>query len=142
MIDENNTIVWAADYMPFGEADITVETLENHFMFPGQYYDNETEINYNWFRYYHSEIGRYLRSDPVGLEAGPNLYSYVLNSPIIFSDLTGLGALGTAIDVAIAIGSTISKPPPSIAIPGTLIAAPLGDMIDPIATSAYCEKGA
>ena len=71
-IDENNTIVWAADYMPFGEVDITVETLENNFRFPGQYYDTETEISYNWFRYYHSKIGRYLRSDPVGLDAVKN----------------------------------------------------------------------
>ncbi len=67
VIDENNTVVWAADYKPFGEADILVDTFDNNFRFPGQYYDTESDIIYNYHRYYQPEIGRYLRTDPLGL---------------------------------------------------------------------------
>jgi len=61
IIDENNEIVWEADYKPFGETSITVNTIENNFRFPGQYYDEETCLHYNWHRYYEPGIGRYLR---------------------------------------------------------------------------------
>ncbi|MEW6079692.1 MAG: RHS repeat-associated core domain-containing protein, partial [Thermodesulfobacteriota bacterium] len=48
-------------------------TQEN-FRFPGQYYDAETGLHYNGFRYYEPEIGRYLRKDPIGFFSGdPNL---------------------------------------------------------------------
>jgi hypothetical protein len=41
LTDSNGTVVWAADYKPFGEATIT-----NNLRFPGQYYDAETGLNY------------------------------------------------------------------------------------------------
>ena len=64
VIDETGVVVWSADYRPFGEANVTVDTLDNNFRFPGQYYDQETGLHYNWHRYYEPVIGRYLTSDP------------------------------------------------------------------------------
>ena len=61
MVDENGTVVWAADYLPFGKASVTVNTIENNFRFAGQYYDSETGLHYNWNRYYDPLLGRYLR---------------------------------------------------------------------------------
>jgi len=90
VIDENNTIAWSADYKPFGEADITVDTFNNNFRFPGQYYDNETGLHYNWHRYYQPQIGRYLRPDPMGIQDGINLYLYANSNPINFFDILGL----------------------------------------------------
>lgn len=45
---------------------------------------------YNYFRTYDPSTGRYLESDPIGLSAGPNTYSYVGASPLSFIDALGL----------------------------------------------------
>ncbi|MCP4473081.1 MAG: RHS repeat protein, partial [Gammaproteobacteria bacterium] len=47
MTDENQIIVWQADYKPFGEVTITTSTIDNNLRFPGQYYDAETGLYYN-----------------------------------------------------------------------------------------------
>ncbi|WP_343791421.1 RHS repeat-associated core domain-containing protein, partial [Dokdonella soli] len=57
---------------------------------PGQYYDAETGLNYNYFRDYESNIGRYIESDPLGLLAGANTYGYALQDPGYFADALGL----------------------------------------------------
>lgn len=41
-------------------------------------------------RYYDPEIGRFFTPDPLSLEAGPNLYAFVLNAPLTHFDLYGL----------------------------------------------------
>lgn len=58
--------------------------------FPGQYYDKETGLHYNYHRYYDPTSGRYLRPDPLGLPAGINLYVYAINNPIRRYDFFGL----------------------------------------------------
>jgi RHS repeat-associated protein len=58
--------------------------------FPGQQFDPLLGLNYNYFRDYEPEIGRYAQSDPVGLAAGSSTYSYVLGSPLSLSDRKGL----------------------------------------------------
>ena len=48
--------------------------------FQGQYFDDETGLHYNTFRYYDPEVGRFVTQDPIGLTGGFNLYSYAPNS--------------------------------------------------------------
>jgi len=88
--DENGEIVWSADYLPFGEVNVTTNAVGNEFRFPGQYYDAETGLHYNYHRYYDPKNGRYLTPDPIGLAGGMNLYDYVINNPVIFIDPLGL----------------------------------------------------
>ncbi|MCB6722223.1 RHS repeat-associated core domain-containing protein, partial [Bacteroides fragilis] len=48
------------------------------FLFQGQYYDRETGLAYNRFRYYSPKMGMYVSQDPIELEGGIlNLYGYV-----------------------------------------------------------------
>nr|WP_305907736.1 RHS repeat-associated core domain-containing protein [Methylomarinum sp. Ch1-1]MDP4520512.1 RHS repeat-associated core domain-containing protein [Methylomarinum sp. Ch1-1] len=74
--DQAQNIVWQASYAPFGQTAITTETIDNDLRFPGQYYDRESGLYYNWNRYYDPATGRYITSDPIGLDGGINTYAY------------------------------------------------------------------
>ncbi len=97
MTDSTGIIVWAIDYNPFGETNITVDTIKNNLRFPGQYYDEETGLHYNMNRYYDPHTGRYMRADPIGLSAGINLYTYAFNNPVNTKDPWGLFSVKDAI---------------------------------------------
>ncbi len=75
-------------YSPFGKASITTKGLTFNLRFPGQYYDAETGLHYNWRRYYDPNTGRYITSDPIGLAGGINTYAYALGNPMIYTDPT------------------------------------------------------
>ncbi|WP_339133389.1 MAG: RHS repeat-associated core domain-containing protein [Candidatus Electrothrix sp. GW3-4] len=91
--DDSGSVVWKAEYLPFGKVNISVADIENNLRFPGQYYDVETGLHYNWNRYYSPETGRYIASDPIGLGGGINLYAYVGSDPVNGVDPEGLNAL-------------------------------------------------
>ncbi len=91
LIDINGTVVWAAQYTAFGEAQIQIETVTNHLRFPGQYFDAETGWHYNYQRFYVPHIARYSQIDPIGFAGGDmDLYAYVWNNPGNWLDPWGL----------------------------------------------------
>ncbi|MBK8898382.1 MAG: RHS repeat-associated core domain-containing protein [Candidatus Competibacteraceae bacterium] len=63
-------------------------------MLPGQYYDTESGLHYNYMRDYDPQTGRYIQSDPVGLEGGVNSYLYTDGNPLANTDPTGEVAQG------------------------------------------------
>ncbi len=91
MTDQNGDIVWEATYEAFGKATVDPDSvITNNLRFPGQYFDEETGLHYNWNRYYDPASGRYVEKDPIGLFGGINLFSYVKNNPLIWNDPAGL----------------------------------------------------
>jgi len=90
----NGAVVWSAKYSSFLEADVDPSsTITNNLRAPGQYFDQETALHYNWQRYYDSQVGRYLKDDPIGLKGGINYYIYCLNNPVRWTDPIGLKKL-------------------------------------------------
>ena len=75
LTDGAGQVVWSASYRPFGEASIRAGYVTQNLRFPGQYYDEESGLHYNYQRYYDPGTGRYLTSDPIGLQGGLNTYT-------------------------------------------------------------------
>jgi RHS repeat-associated protein len=61
--------------------------------FPGQFYDADTGLNYNYFRDYNPALGRYIQPDPIGQLAGTDIYGYAAANPLTNSDFTGQNPL-------------------------------------------------
>lgn len=91
----DNAIRWRWDRDPFGAISVNenpsgLGAFSYNLRLPGQFYDSETGLNYNYFRDYDPGIGRYVESDPIGLRGGVNTYSYVLANPLSYLDPLGL----------------------------------------------------
>jgi RHS repeat-associated protein len=90
------TVVWQWQSDAFGtipaneDPGSTGSKFTYNLRFPGQYYDLETGLHYNYFRDYNPGTGRYVQSDPIGLSGGVNSYFYVRGNPIDRIDAIGL----------------------------------------------------
>jgi RHS repeat-associated protein len=97
----SNQLRWSWDPNPFGDGPSTVlsenpsglGTFTYNLRLPGQLFDKESNLNYNYFRDYDPAVGRYVESDPIGLAGGTSTYSYASNAPNLLSDASGLFAL-------------------------------------------------
>ncbi|MFE7424929.1 putative T7SS-secreted protein [Streptomyces sp. NPDC057545] len=91
LIDESGTLAWHTRSTLWGTTTwAAASTAYTPLRFPGQYFDPETGLHYNYFRHYDPETARYLSADPLGLKPAPNPATYVKN-PHIWFDPLGLG---------------------------------------------------
>jgi len=96
--DDQQRTVWRWDQQePFGvnvpdENPSGLGVFELPLRLPGQYYDEETNLAYNFYRNYVPSLGRYAESDPVGLAAALKTYAYASGNPLRVGDFFGLGA--------------------------------------------------
>ena len=94
--DDQQRAVWQWEQQePFGanapdENPLGLGLFEFPLRFPGQYFDNETNHHYNYFRDYYPMLGRYSQSDPIGLRGGINTYAYAFDNPLMLIDPKGL----------------------------------------------------
>ena len=121
LTDEAGRIVWAASYKVWGQTQQlqylrtgtddaavfphdqrplalasqgevqSLALVEQPLRFQGQYFDGETGLHYNRFRYYDPVVGRFVHQDPIGLAGGSNFYIFAVN-PQIWADILGLTA--------------------------------------------------
>lgn len=98
MTDHSGAIIWKAQYKAWGECQTekaksnffeNSEIISNNIRFQGQYFDLETGLHYNRYRYYSPYVGRFVSKDPIGLLGGSNNYAYT-PSPTEWVDPLGL----------------------------------------------------
>ena len=89
LVTAQGEIVWSAVYKSYGNLAIDYQTVPQPLRLPGQYFDEESGLHYNRYRYYDPHCARYISQDPIGLAGGENAYSYVAN-PITWIDPLGL----------------------------------------------------
>jgi RHS repeat-associated protein len=87
--DASQAVVYDAAFRPFGETQTITSPPLTNLRFPGQYFDPESGLAQNWFRDYDADLGRYVESDPIGLQGGLNTYAYARGNPIKHRDPTG-----------------------------------------------------
>ena len=92
MTYKDGKLLWFGNYTCWGhlKKDECVYQHEHRpFRLQNQYYDEETGLHYNFFRYYKLDAGWFVNQDPIRLDGGDNLYLFAFNSQI-WGDVLGL----------------------------------------------------
>jgi RHS repeat-associated protein len=92
MTDAAKAVVWSAVYSPFGGAYTFTGSETLNTRFPGQWFQLEAGLHYNWHRHYDPSLGRYTQPDPLGFVDGPSVYAYARSSPHRYVDKDGRNA--------------------------------------------------
>jgi RHS repeat-associated protein len=106
--DVANSALWTWESDPFGKTAANEDpdgdgvNFTYNLRFPGQYYDQESGLHYNYLRDYDPGTGRYVESDPIGMAGGADTYAYVLNNPLSYVDSLGLKG-GNIVEIGIGV---------------------------------------
>jgi RHS repeat-associated protein len=90
MTNATKVAMWTAVWQPWGGAHSVTGTATLDTRFPGQWYQSETGLHYNWHRSYDPTMGRYTQPDPLGFVDGPSVYGYAGGRPQSAVDPAGL----------------------------------------------------
>jgi RHS repeat-associated protein len=94
--NQSGQTVWRWDQQePFGnnpadENPSGLGAFDLPLRLPGQYFDKETGLHYNYYRDFDPSLGIYKQSDPIGLKGGLNTYVYGYANPLALIDPKGL----------------------------------------------------
>jgi RHS repeat-associated protein len=107
VLPSSNAIIWRwditttafGDHAPLNNPDGDTATYVFNMRYPGQYFDSETGLHYNYFRDYDPSTGRYVQSDPIGLAGGLSTYAYVESGPLGAFDPKGLASCTYVISI-------------------------------------------
>ncbi|MGW6949483.1 putative T7SS-secreted protein [Streptomyces xanthophaeus] len=98
LVDESGELAWRTRATLWGTTTWNRDaTAYTPLRFPGQHFDPESGLHYNYFRYYDPESARYLSQDPLGLGPADNPVTYVHN-PHTWSDPLGLSPCPPRVD--------------------------------------------
>jgi RHS repeat-associated protein len=89
MTDATKTSAWDGVWLPWGAPQSITGTVSLDARFPGQWYQLEAGLHYNWHRHYDPTLGRYTQPDPLGFVDGPSVYEYVRGNPLGYVDPDG-----------------------------------------------------
>ena len=96
---------------PPNENPTALGSFTYNLRFPGQLYDPQSQLSYNYYRDYNPRTGRYIESDPIGLGGGINTYGYVGGNPLLRVDPEGKNALVITGLGLLAVGAIIYTMP-------------------------------
>ena len=139
LIQSDGQVAWQWAYSAFGEEKPTmaknrfanvelnqsfgstsVPAVTFNLRYPGQYFDQESNLHYNWHRCMDTKTGRYSQSDPIGLRGGWNMFSYANFNPLSDTDPTGLfvpaNHNGITVEALRIIGSPCAELPGMVAL--------------------------
>ena len=93
-LDDSAEIISYEEYHPFGTTAFSannkeVRSTRKRYRYTGMERDEETGLSYHTARYYLPWLGRWVSADPIGINAGINVYGYCGNNPIVKSDVLG-----------------------------------------------------
>ncbi|MFK4018235.1 DUF6531 domain-containing protein [Streptomyces albogriseolus] len=89
LVSEAGEVAWHADATLWGLTREEGSGASTPLRFPGQYADAESQLHYNFMRYYDPVAATYISADPLGLDAGPHPRAYASN-PLTWFDYLGL----------------------------------------------------
>jgi RHS repeat-associated protein len=89
MTNAAKAVIWDAVWQPFGGLHSLSGTATLSARLPGQWFQTETGLHYNWHRSYDPTLGRYTQPDPLGFVDGPSVYGYAGGSPQRWVDKDG-----------------------------------------------------
>lgn len=79
--NDGGEVTWRVTYRVWGNVVAEeVTEIQQRLRFQGQYFDAETGLHYNRFRYYFPDLGRFISHDPIGQEGGANVFQYAPNT--------------------------------------------------------------
>lgn len=94
LADTSGVLVATYHYDPWGNLLSNTGAVENPLRFTAREYDAESGLYFYRARYYDPQVGRFISRDPIGISGGLNLYAYVGNNPLAWTDPRGLSGEG------------------------------------------------